>query len=278
MRKTSRNQHFLALAASLALLPIASTASAAGSAQVRPSELAVKVERVVQLRPQAGAEVVIPSFKAVFLSDGSVSLRGQETVVAGAEPQGYDFQVDLASGTYTTRKLSRREIAERDRREEVDWKNQQAGDGIRELVEQAIAPGTYRAGARVQTRDPVFILLAETMTNLTWTVSSTGAVTGITGSFDRCWAANPSSLGTNWYTQYCKNGALFYSSGRICNDNAGNYINYDFPPVFPTPESTTASHTVSVCGRNEGTYDLTWSANHGGEASYLLTGSVVRGY
>jgi hypothetical protein len=278
LRKTPGNQHFLVPAASLALLLIASATSVAQSAPARPSELEVRVQRVVQLQPQARAEVVIPNFKAVFLSDGSVSLRGKGTAIAGAEPQGFDFEVDLASGTYTTRKLDRKEIEERDRLEKGDLKDDQSGEALRGIVEQAIIPGTYRAGARVQTRDPVFILLAETMTNLTWTVSSTGTVTGVTGSFDRCWAANPSSLGTHWYTQYCKNGALYLSLGRVCNDNAGNYINYDFPPLFPTPASTTASHTVYVCGRNDATYNYDWSANHGGEASYLLTGSVVLGY
>lgn len=278
MRKTPGNQHFLVLAASLALLPITSAASAAESAQARPSELEVRVERIVQLQPQADAEVMIPNFKALFLSDGSVSLRGSGTAIAGAEPQGYDFEVDLASGTYTTRKLDKQEIEERDRLEKGDLKDQQSGDPIRRVIEQAITPGTYRAGARVQTRDPVYVLLAETMTNLVWTVSSSGTVTGTTGSSDRCWAANPSSLGTHWYTQYCKNGALYVSLGRVCNDNVGNYINYDFPPLFPTPESTTASHSVYVCGRNDATYNYNWSANHGGEASYLLTGSVVLGY
>jgi hypothetical protein len=275
LRKTPGSQHFLVLAASLAFLLIASTASAAEPAQARPSELEVRVERIVRLQPQADAEVVIPHFKAMFLSDGSVTVRGGGTAVAGAEPQGYDFEVDLASGTYTTRKLDRQEIENRDLLEKGDPEDRQSGDAF---VDKAIIPGNYRAGARVQTRDPVFILLAETMTNLVWTVSSSGAVTGTTGSSDRCWAANPSSLGTHWYTQYCKNGALYVSSGRVCNDNAGNYINYDFPPLFPTPESTTASHSVYVCGRNDATYNYDWSANHGGEASYLLTGSVVLGY
>lgn len=220
---------------------------------------------------------MIPKFEAIFLSDGSVSLRGRGTAVASAEPQGYDFEVDLANGTYTTRKLDSQEIKERDRLEKGDLEDQQSGDAI-QGIDKAITPGTYRAGARVQTRDPVFILLAETMTNLVWTVSSTGTVTGTTGSSDRCWAANPSSLGTHWFTQYCKNGALYVSLGRVCNDNVGNYINYDFPPLFPTPESTTASHSVYVCGRNDATYNYDWSANHGGEASYLLTGSVVLGY
>lgn len=278
MRKTPRNQHFLALAASLALLPIASAAYAAEANQARPSELEVRVERIVQLQPQVDAEVVIPSLRAIFLSDGSVSLRGKGTAVAGAEPEGYDFEVDLVSGTYTTRKLDRQEIEERDRLEKGELKDQQSGESLRGIVEQAITPGTYRAGARVQTRDPVYILLAETMTNLVWTVSSTGTVTGTTGSSDRCWAANPSILGTHWYTTYCQNGGLFVSVGRICNDNTGNYINYDFPPVLPTPESTTANHYVYVCGRNDGTYNYDWSFSHGGEANSFLTASVVLGY
>jgi hypothetical protein len=278
LSKTPGHHHFLVLAASLSLLSIVSAASAAEPALERPAALEVRVDRVLQLEPRPDAEVVIPDFEALFLSDGSVTLHGKGTAKANAEPEGFDFEVDFAKGTYTTRKLSRQDIEERDRLEKSDAGDQPSDDAIQGIVDKAIAPGSYRAGARVQTRDPVFILLAETMTNLVWTVSSTGTVTGTTGSSDSCWAANPSALGTHWYTQYCKYGALYVSLGRVCNDNAGNYINYDFPPLFPTPESTTASHTAYVCGRNDGTYNYNWSATHGGEANSLLTGSVVLGY
>lgn len=274
MLKTSGNHHFLAFAASLALLSIASAASAAGSPSERPAELEVRVKRIVQLEPRADAEVVIPNLKAILLSDGSVLLRGRGTSVASEGPQGYDYEVDLASGTYTTRKLGRQEIEERDRLEKGSLKNQQSGDGIRVSVEKAIAPGAYFARARVQTRDPFRVLLAETMTSLAWTVSSSGTVTGTTNSQDGCWAANPSALGTHWQTRYCKWGGLYLSAGRVCNDNEGDYINWDYGS--PTA-STSAHHYVALCGGNDGVAYYSWDAYHRGEDWPYLTGTVVLG-
>lgn len=272
MRKTPGNHCFLVLAASLALFPIA--ASAAQGPVERPAAPEVRVERIVLLQPQADAEVIIPDFKAFLLSDGSVTVRGRGTAVAGAEPEGFDYKVDFANGTYTTRRLDRQEIEERDRLEKTFAKEESGDETPDSMHGNAITPGTYFARARVQTKDPVNILLAETMTSLTWRVASTGAVTGISPSTDSCWAANPSSLGTHWFVASCSYGPLYTSAGRICNDNTGNYINYDF--VLPN-YSTTAAHYVYVCGRNDATYNYDFTANHGGEGWFLLSGTVVLG-
>lgn len=277
LRKTPRHHRFLVPAASLAFLLLASAGSAGPTAKSgleRPAELEVRVEQIVKLRPQADAEVVIPDFRAIFLSDGSVSIRAKGTADANAEPQGYDFEVDLVNGTYTTRRLDRQEIAERDLLQQELLKDQLSGEEPLESTTKAITPGTWFARARVQTKDPVNVLLAETMTSLTWTVSSTGTVTGVSPSTDRCWAANPSSLGTHWSVSSCSYGALYVSAGRVCNDNTGNYINYDFGlPAY----STTASHYVYVCGRNDATYNYDYTANHGGEFYFLLTGTLILG-
>ncbi|HKI00950.1 MAG TPA: hypothetical protein VKK31_03120 [Thermoanaerobaculia bacterium] len=112
------------------------------------------------------------------------------------------------------------------------------------------------------------------MSRLSWTVSSGGTVTGAQPSSDSCWAANPSSLGTHWFVSYCLNGALYVSSGRVCNDNRGDYYNYDFG--FGS-QITTASQYVYACGRNDALYDYNWSHNDGGEGAILIYGSVVLG-
>jgi len=139
---------------------------------------------------------------------------------------------------------------------------------------EAIIPGTYTGRVRVQTKDPVFVVLTETMTQLTWTVSSSGAVTGAQPSSDSCWSANPSSLGTHWFVSSCSYGALYTSAGRVCNDNQGGYYNYDFGDDNVI---TTVSQYVYVCGRNDAFYDYSWSHNDGGEFALLIYGSVVLG-
>lgn len=274
MRKTPNITRFLVIPAFFVLLLMgASSASAAQSGRERLAEPEIRVERTLKLRPQAGTEVKVSEFKALFLSDGSVSVQGQGTAVANTEPQGFDFEVDLIRGTYSTRRLDPQEIEERDR-----LRDELLGDREEEELPapdtKAIMPGTRFARARVQTKDPVNILLAETMTSLTWSTSSTGTVTGISPSTDSCWAANPSSLGTHWFNSYCAYGALYLSSGRVCNSNSGDYYNYDF--VFPD-WITTASHYVYVCGRNDGTYNYNFTYTDGGEGSLLITGTLVLG-
>jgi hypothetical protein len=270
--RQSPSNRFLVSMASLVLLQALST----GSASAAPSDAEqralpeVKVERSVKLQPKPDAEVILPELKALFLSDGSVTLSGKGTAVAGAPAQGFDFEVDLAHGTYTTRQLDQFEIEERDRLQgRLPSEEEKPEPSIK-----AITPGNYTARVRVQTKDPVFIVLTETMTRLSWTVSSTGTVTGVQPSSDSCWAANPSSLGTHWFVSYCLNGALYTSAGRVCNDNRGDYYNYDFG--FDD-QITTASQYVYICGRNDAIYDYNWSHNDGGESALLIYGSVVLG-
>ncbi|HJX28650.1 MAG TPA: hypothetical protein VJ885_12105 [Thermoanaerobaculia bacterium] len=274
MRQARSDHRFLVPTVSLALLLIVSagSASAADRDRERESRREIKVERVVKLQPRAEAEVVVRDFKALFLTDGSVTVTGKGTVRAEAPPQGFDFEVDLARGTYTTRRLDQHEIEERDRLRESTRENQ-GGEPLEPAI-KAITPGTWFGRVRVQTKDPVFVVLTETMSSLTWTTSSTGTVTGSSPSTDSCWAANPSSLDTHWFTSSCAYGGLYASSGRVCNDNTGSYYNYDFGD---DADITTVSQYVYLCGRNDAMYDYSFTHNDGGEAALLIYGSVVTG-
>ena len=274
MRKTpSHNRFFVPLVSLALLLTIASDpASAADRGRVREDRgETIRVERVVKLQPQVEAEVVVPDFKALFLSDGSVTVTGKGTARVDAPLQGFDFEVDLVRGTYATRRLDQREIEERDRL--LEALREERGEGPLEPAIEAIMPGTWSGRVRVQTKDPVFVVLTETMSRLTWTVSAGGAVAWQSYS-DSCWAANPSSLGTHWYVSSCAYGGPYTSSGRVCNDNTGNYYNYDFG--FDD-DITTASQYVYLCGRNDAMYDYNFTHNDGGEGAILIYGSVVTG-
>lgn len=272
MRKASSDNRCLVPTVSLALLLIFSSGSAfaVNPELERLAERNLKVELAVKLQPQPEAEVVIPQLKALFLSDGSVTLSGQGTVDASAPVHGYDFEVDLARGTYTTRRLDQLEIEERERLQGGPRKEQPVHRSREGLLEKATV---YCARVRVRTEDPVFVDLTETMTRLSWTISSTGTLSS-TYAADSCWAANPSSLGTHWYTNYCTYGGLYTSAGRLCNANTGDYYNYDFG--FDD-QITTANQYVYVCGRNNATYDYNWTHNDGGEGALLIFGSVVLG-
>jgi hypothetical protein len=255
----------------LSTLPFDSAFAAGPDREREPRR--IKVERTVKLQPQPGTEVIVPELKALFLSDGSVTLAGKGSVRVDAPPQGFDFEVDLARGTYVTRRVDQQEIEERDRQRGSVEKNGQEGPLGGPVIE-AITPGSWSGRVRVQTKDPAFILLAETMTRLTWSVATSGTVTWQSYS-DSCWAANPSSLGTHWFVSYCLSGAPWYASTtRVCNENRGDYYNYDF--AFDD-QITTASQYAWLCGRNDAIFDYNWTYNDGGEGSLLIYGSVVTG-
>lgn len=277
MHRSSRDKHFLTLATVLGLLMLGpDLAAAAGPRVDQDPERDIKVERIVELEPMADAEVIIPGFKAFFLSDGSVTISGKGTARVGAPIHGFDFEVDLASGTYTTRRLDPREIEERKPLQEAFGENRQVEpqDGKLKQITAAVTPGTWFGRVRVQTKDPAFIVLTETRTQLTWTVYSGGTVAW-NNYGDGCWAANPSSLGTHWFVSYCQHGGPWYpSSTRVCNDNRGNYYNWDF---LDNNQRTDASQWAWLCGRNDAIYDYNWSHNDSGEFSLFIYGSVVLG-
>lgn len=274
MRRTPSDNRFLISMGGLALFLGLSSgiAFAAEPDRERTARARVEVLEVTKLQPQSGSEVIVPDFKASFLSDGSVTISGKASARAGAPAQGFDFEVDLENRTYKTRRLDAAEIAERDRSRRTPPRSASSEEQpLEKAVANAIRPGDWRGRVRVQTKDPVFIVLTETMASVNWRVSSTGAVTALSHS-DYCWAANPSSLGTHWYVDFCLYGAPYMNAGRACNANRGDYYNYDY--LIPTWE-TTVVQTAYICGRNDAVYDVTWSHNDAGEDSLLIYGTVV---
>jgi len=237
-----------------------------------------RVERIVELQPLRSAEVLVSGFKAIFLSDGSVTLSGKGSAKVGSPQSGFDFEVDLVQETYTTRRLKPGEIGERAPLQQSSGFNRapvldsQSSKPPLSLITAAVSPGSWHGRVRVQTKDPAFLILTETNVELTWTVYSNGTVAWSSYS-DGCWAANPSALGTHWFVSSCATGGPYYtSSTRVCNDHAGSYYNYDF---LDASQRTDVSDSDWLCGRNDAMFDYNWSHNDSGEASLLIYGSVV---
>lgn len=231
------------------------------------------VQRVVRLQPLADAEVLVPNFRAIFHEDGSVTLTGSGRAKAGTPTSGFDFEVDVLAGTYTTRRLDPREIEELVPLQEAEGFNRALREPGDEAPVEKVSPGTWWGRVRVQTKDPAFIVLAETTIELTWTVAASGTVSW--NSYrDACWAANPSSLGTHWFVSSCAaGGGPWYASGnRVCNDNSGSYYNWDF---LIASLRTDSSHYTWMCGRNDAIFDYNWSYSDSGEAALAIYGSVV---
>ncbi len=241
----------------------------AAAPETKQAPRQLRIERTTKLQPLPDAEVVLPKLEAFFLSDGSVTVRGQGTAKAGAPPSGFDFTIDLEKGTYTTRTLTPEEIRERE--------PQQGAMGFNRTgpapgsPQEKVSPGNWQGRVRVQTKDPAFIVLTETTARVSWSVSAGGTVTWTSYS-DGCWAANPSSLGTHWYNSSCSGGSAYYNSNRACNANTGSYYNYDF--VDPNA-GTFVTDSDWLCGRNDAIFDYNWSHSDSGEGAILIYGSVL---
>jgi hypothetical protein len=233
----------------------------------------LRVERTLALAPAPDAEVVIPGFRALFLSDGSVTVRGEGQFRASSPTVGFDFEVDLVQGTYKTSRLNEAEIEERlphQYRMERNPRLRPELEGPRTNLK--VSPGGWWGRVRVQTKDPAFIVLTETSTELAWTTFFDGTVDWDWWS-DGCWAANPSSLGTHWFVSSCWSGPVWFTSAsRVCHDHGGSYFNDDF---MLDSLRTNASQYAIICGRNDALFDYNWSHNDSGEASLLIFGTVV---
>jgi hypothetical protein len=227
--------------------------------------------QTIELLPSTSVDVVIPDFRATILSDGSVTISGSGSAAVGKPTSGFDFEVDLKTGLYKTRSLDPDEIAALVPKTRP-LRQSEVGRNSDNITSLAIVPGYWSGRVRLQTKDPVLIVLAETTTQLTWYTYSSGSVVWTSYS-DACWAANPSSLGTHWYNSYCAYGGPWYSgSTNVCNDNSGNYYNWDFGV---SSWRTDASHFVQLCGRNDAYFNYWWSHTDSGEGSWLIFGSIL---
>lgn len=232
------------------------------------------VDHIVRLQALPEAEVLIPNFRAVFHSDGSVTVQGAGIARVGAPTSGFAYSVDPVQGTYTTRLLGADELEEREPLLTFSGENRRpvsAGEGSPAPLTK-VSPGTWWGRVRVQTKDPALIVLTETKAELTWTVAANGNVAWKAYS-DGCWAANPSALGTHWSVTACANaGTWSPSATRTCNDHSGSYRNFDF---LDTTQATNVSQSAWLCGRNDAMFDYNWSHTDSGEAAFLIGGSVV---
>jgi hypothetical protein len=93
------------LASSALALPAASATATGINPQDlldRPSDLAVYS---IELRAEAGSEVVLPALNLDYLSDGTRTIRGLVLNSAGETVPGFFFEVDPILATYRTVKL-----------------------------------------------------------------------------------------------------------------------------------------------------------------------------
>ena len=238
-----------------------------------------------ELKNSDASGIVIPDMKAKLFSDGTATVSGSGEYQAGGPTFGIRYEVDLKQKAYKATAVDPKVL--KDEKIEIPQAKDESVNIHPEELEfykthkdsgsvftgAWITPGYRWAKVRVRTFDPVWIKLTETTNSLTWYTYSSGSVIS-TNFYRDWWAANPSSLGTNWYVsgrQY--SGPYTQSFGtRVYHSVSGSYYNYNF--MLPS-YGTFASQSASITGRNDGMYNYSWSHTDSGEGSWLIYGSVI---
>jgi hypothetical protein len=119
---------------------------------------------------------------------------------------------------------------------------------------------------RAYTKDPAHIVLCESCNYLGWTYD------GAEAAFDRreynTFAANPSSLGTNWYVsgEGWKEG-IKGDPRNVRSDFSAEFYNYDFMGLNLR---TDVAHEISLTGKNNGAYEYSAHMKVDGLFQWLL--------
>lgn len=231
------------------------------------------IEQILTLQPLPETEVLIPDFQATFLSNGKVKLNGSGQARAGDPVTAIEFEVDLIQGTYRTRKVEPLEIAgsllEAEGPSFLEKESADEPHG-----EKAVRPGNRAVTVKVQTRDPIFLVLTETSLTVNWNTASNGRVR-MNQWKHACKAANPSALNTHWFTRSCRPGRVRTPAPtQVCQDVQASYYNDDFGFGHLR---TSVSQSISMCGRNDAKLTYRWSHTDSGEWAILIFGWVIIG-
>lgn len=240
--------------------------------------------RSVELQPSPDAEVILSGIKLTYNDDGSVVLSGHGTAKANAGPGGFDYLVDKRTGVYSTKRMG----ADRIGKLLSESKNPQTKKLSGRLgalaspaspsdpenlnsIKSLVSPGFYSVYMTVVAKDPPRWELTQTGTDLSWYAYASGGVSW-TEYNDRCWATTSSPIDTHWFVSHCAHGAPWYEdSAYVCNYNEGEYYNWD---LLDDSQATYVAQSVVVCGRNDAYFDYSWDHQDGGEAAFLIDGSV----
>jgi len=164
--------------------------SATGQA-IAASQSNLPTPQVIELARDPESTVILPSIQVTKYPDGRVSVHGSGRHKISEGGIHYKIEINLEKNTYKAVALP---IFD----ESVDV------DPIISTMSDAsvTASGSYYITVQLVTEDPLQIDLAQTSTYLSWSEKSDGTLTGASGS-KACWAANPSTVGTHWYTTSC---------------------------------------------------------------------------
>jgi hypothetical protein len=202
---------------------------------------------------------------AVGLEDVELIIEGNKKTVKfkkfkapNTVAHSYKIDVQEATGTFKTEKvfqpISKQTAV-------VSPKTALSGNGY-----------GYSAEINILTEDPPNLDLAKTYAWISWSKSSTGTIVAGNKKLTT-WSANPSPLGTHWYTYAAYFNPTSYDDLNRTMRQSFNvsYYNYDFGSK---DKATWVYHNASIEAYANGGFYYYIEYSHTGDFSYFLDTTV----
>jgi len=268
--------------------------------------LMVPLSALAQLQPRTEERELMPApdskkiLPHVFLRktpDGSV-VSAHGTSKPGAEPEGYQIEVDEQRGMYKATPvppLRPGTLLPGGTTEHESWSvggpppmpTKEPQSWWRALEPDTasaawINPGNWWGQVSIVGVDPVRINVCALQSQLSWWVDAWGYM-GHNWYFDHLEAVHPTSAGTNWWLDWYNDYGQWWGQWNSvdgwepCHSAEAQFYNVDFPPGFPVrPYSnrTYLKFKTQICGRTDGANDWWWWWWRGGPSSLLLSALV----
>lgn len=229
------------------LFSVMSCAVLLGIFSAFPVSAQENVEEVIQFQPETIQDNV---FDEVLVT----TIDGEEHVIvsgnskAGGEIDAYEISLDRQDNTYSVVEKEPTELATN--------------------TLSALAATTSHTGwVKAITDDPVGVDLCSTKLTLSW--YDYGSTIGYQSRNLTRWAANPSSLGTHWYSSGGTLVDYSLNSGKtvLTQRGYGYFYNYDF---LDDDKITNVNHDITIKAQNDGTYDYVVDWTRSGESWITL--------
>lgn len=274
MKNRKRSFPLGVLAAALMLftfIPISSPSAQEKGPDVKdPQRGTRKLLHTQQLQPKAESRLTLGSMSISYYDDGSIDINAEGDYSGYGDPYAYEYEVDTSDATYSAYPTDPEQMPDSSDPGTGPGGGEDVQPPMMEDVRRQWITSRWWGRVRVQTLDPVFVQLTETSNFLQWVVFHDGSVDWEIQRYG-CWAANPSSLGTHWFTRYCSSPWPYWNYTSVYSSSSGGYINWDFGN---DSVATYVDQWCQIQALNNGWYRYWWRHTDAGEFSVFIRGRV----
>lgn len=225
----------------------------------------------INLSPSEDCYIELDSVQILKQSEQEVVVKVSGHGKSGDAVESFDIEINEKNQTYkTTKKDLSNDVISQEPSEQLV--NEQNDIQANQNIEPEATFVNYSTKVGVLTEDPVQIDCCKTLLTLNWTVDvEYNRVTGYSKSIST-WDGQPTLGLTYWYLDSKGYGNCGYVSWKAYATGWADHYNYDFGDNNLITEAT---HTITINGYDDGTYDYTCLWSHTGEAAGNLHGSIV---